>query len=97
MSTGLPTRWIHAAMAGPSVQGRAQAQAWLKTAGFAPITLQISTLTRLGGRVTRANIAFDDHPNERRFASKIDTITVDALVNFLQHREPASERLEIKL
>lgn len=88
---------LAAAMAGPSVQGRAQAQAWLKTAGFAPITLQISTLTRLGGRVTRANIAFDDHPNERRFANKIDTVTVDALVNFLQQREPASKRLEIKL
>lgn len=31
-----------------------------------------------------ANVAFDDHPNERRFAGCIDTITVDSVFAFLR-------------
>ena len=89
---------LAAAMAQPAtLTQRADTHAWLRGAGFVPQTLEISTLTRLGGRVTRANIAFDDHPNARRFANQIDTVTVDALARFLVQREPATKRLEVKL
>jgi hypothetical protein len=33
--------------------------------------------------MTQANIAFDDHPNERRFTSHIDTVTVDSMFAWL--------------
>jgi hypothetical protein len=36
-----------------------------------------SALQRLGARVTGANIALDDHPNEKRFSDRIETVTVD--------------------
>lgn len=73
-----------AAVAAPQVRSRADAQAWLKAQGYQPTDLRLSTLTRLGGRLTRANIAFDDHPPERRFTSHIDTVTVDSMFAWLQ-------------
>lgn len=66
----------------PSVVSREQAQAWLKLRRYEPTTLRIGPLTRLGGRMTAANIAFDDHPNERRFADRIDTVTVDSVFDW---------------
>lgn len=63
---------------------RERAQAWLKFKGYEPTELRISTLTRLGARITAANISFDDHPNEKRYASRIETVTVDSVFTWLQ-------------
>jgi hypothetical protein len=72
-----------AAAAAPGIVSRRAAQDWLRAQGYVPTDLRLSTLTRLGGRLTRANIAFDDHPSERRFASHIDTVTVDSMFDWL--------------
>jgi hypothetical protein len=63
----------------PAVASRAQAQAWLQFKGYEPSVLRIGALTRLGARVGTAHIAFDDHPNEKRFADRIETVTVDSV------------------
>lgn len=63
----------------PDVRSREQAQAWLKYKGYEPTTLKIDPLTRLGGRVSAANVAFDDHPNDKRFSDRIETVTVDSM------------------
>jgi hypothetical protein len=62
---------------------RERAQAWLKLQGYTPTTLHIGPMKRLGGRLTAANIAFDDHPNEKRFTDRIDTVTVDSVFAWL--------------
>ena len=67
----------------PDVRTREQAQAWLKLKDYQPTTLRIGALTRLGGRMTAANIAFDDHPNEKRFSDRIETVTVDSVFQWL--------------
>lgn len=67
----------------PSVVSRAQAQGWLQRADYRPTTLKIGALTRLGGRMTAANVAFDDHPNAKRFADRIETVTVDSVFEWL--------------
>ena len=72
-----------AGVAGSSVLTRSDAQAWLRSQGYQPTDLHLSTLTRLGGRMTQANIAFDDHPSARRFTSHIDTVTVDSMFAWL--------------
>ncbi len=72
------------------VHNRQQAQAWLQLQGYQPSDLRIGTLTRLGGRMTRANIAFDDHPGEKRFAGHIETATVDSALRFMQHSQLAA-------
>lgn len=75
---------LAAAMEPDTVRTREQAQAWLRFKGYAPSVLKIGPLTRLGARVSAANIAFDDHPNEKRFADRIETITVDSALAWLQ-------------
>ena len=62
---------------------RERAQAWLKFKGYEPTTLKISAFKRLGARVTAANVAFDDHPNEKRFSDRIETVTVDSVFAWL--------------
>ena len=73
------------------ITNRTQAQAWLKLAGYEPSEMRITAGKRLGARMFKANVAFDDHPNELRFADRIQTVTVDSLVNFLEKR-PAKWR-----
>lgn len=67
----------------PDVHDRRQAQAWLQLKGYRPTTLRLGPLTRLGARATTAHIAFDDHPAERRFTDRIDTVTVDSVFEWL--------------
>ena len=59
--------------------------------GYQPTELHLSMLTRLGARMTMANVAFDDHPNELRFSSRIRTVTVDSVFAWLQRSGLARE------
>ena len=72
---------------------REQAQAWLKLASYQPETLHIPTLTRLGARMFKANVSFDDHPMDRRMSGLIDTVTVESITKFLQSRETTLEKI----
>ena len=69
--------------AGQPLLREGDAQAWLRNRGYQPTDLHLSAMTRLGGRMTQANIAFDDHPSARRFSSHIDTVTVDSMFAWL--------------
>ena len=62
---------------------RRQAQAWLQLHDYQPTTLHLGAMTRLGARMTRANVAFDDHPNEKRFSDRIETVTADSVLVWL--------------
>lgn len=75
------------------IETRGQAQAWLKAAAYQPDTLQISAATRLGARMFRANVSFDDHPFDRRMAGQIDTVTVESIVRFMMAKDPKTEKL----
>lgn len=67
----------------PAASTRERAQAWLKLQGYLPTTLRISPFKRLGARVGTANVAFDDHPNDKRFSDRIETVTVDSVFAWL--------------
>jgi hypothetical protein len=69
------------------VDQRGKAQAWLKLAGYRPITVHVPASTRLGARLFRANVSFDDHPFGRRMAGQIDTVTVDSVLQFVRQRD----------
>ncbi|CAN5708872.1 DUF2145 domain-containing protein [soil metagenome] len=76
-----------------NISQRTQAQAWLKLADYQAETLHIPTLTRLGARMFRANVSFDDHPMDRRMAGLIDTVTVESISRFLQTRDPKIRKI----
>jgi hypothetical protein len=62
---------------------RERAQAWLRFKAYEPTVLRISPLVRLGARMTAANVAFDDHPNDKRYSDRIETVTVDSVFEWL--------------
>jgi hypothetical protein len=68
----------------PAAATRPRAQAWLQLRGYEPTTLRLGAFTRLGARITAANVAFDDHPNAKRFSDRIETVTVDSVFAWLQ-------------
>lgn len=67
----------------PGNTTRPRAQAWLQAQGYRPSVMHLDTFTRLGARLTRANIEFDDHPTGDRFAGRIATETVDSIFDWL--------------
>ena len=81
---------LAAAMEPASVRTRTQAQGWLQRQGYVPTTLKIGAVQRLGARVGSAHIAFDDHPPNQRFASKIDTVTADSVLVWMQRAQWAA-------
>ncbi len=75
----------------PAIATRDRAQAWLQFKGYEPTVLRLGAFTRLGARATAANIAFDDHPNDKRFSDRIETVTVDSVFDWLQRAGLAGE------
>ena len=84
------TETLAAAMNPSQIQNRVQAQSWLQSKGYEPSSLIIRALSRLGGRATAANIAVDDHPNDKRYASRIETVTVDSVTQWLERSQMAA-------
>lgn len=74
----------------PANTSRSLAQAWLRNQGYRPSVMHIDTFTRLGARLTRANVEFDDHPTGDRFAGHIATATVDSIFDWLSRTQRGS-------
>jgi hypothetical protein len=86
-----------AAAVSPDIASRGQAQAWLRSQGYEPTSLRLGALTRLGARVTAANVAFDDHPPEKRFSDRIETVTVDSVFAWLERSGLGSQPVSLRL
>ncbi len=83
-------QWVLETYAGamnPTLLNRAQAQGWLKSNAYQAETLTISAMTRLGARLFKANIAFDDQVFEQRMSGKITTVSVESVWRFLQKND----------
>ena len=92
-------QWVLETLAGAMLgdgTSRAQTQEWLKSERYVPATLRLDAMTRLGARLTRANVAFDDHPNEKRFAGRIETVTVDSAFAWLKRSGFGSEPIVVR-
>jgi hypothetical protein len=85
------------AMNNSTQANRSTNQQWLKQAGYTPSMLRIPTLQRLAGRMFKANVAFDDHPNNDRYAGKIEVATVDSVANFIKQCDTKSTAVDLKL
>jgi hypothetical protein len=85
------------AMRNADQTNRAQSQTWLKQNGYKPSMLHIMALQRLAGRMFKANVAFDDHPNGDRYAGKIAVVSVDSVAEFMQQRDAKSSSQTLSL
>lgn len=77
------------------ISSREQAQMWLKLNGYQPSEMNIGPMTRLGGRMFKANVAFDDHPNELRYKDRIQTVSVDSIIHFFDERNEGWKIIEL--
>jgi hypothetical protein len=69
---------------GSGITTRSQAQAWLQLRDYRPAVLHLGAMERLGARITTAHIAFDDHPDIKRFSGRIETVSVDSAFAWLK-------------
>jgi len=83
-----------AAASDPRASSRGRAQGWLRLREYRPATLHIDAVTRLGARISQANVAFDDHPFARRMAGQIDTVSADSVFDWLE-RSRLGQKLEV--
>jgi hypothetical protein len=74
----------------PDVESRKSAQAWLRLRHYTPTVLKIGALKRLGARITRANVAFDDQPVNARAANRVETVTADSVFVWMRDSESSS-------
>jgi len=65
------------------ILSREAAQGRLKDLGYEPSVIELGMFTRLGGRMFKANIAFDDHPPELRWSGKITINAGDDVLRFV--------------
>jgi hypothetical protein len=80
-------QWVAETLASAMIAdgaSRGHAQAWLSLRDYRPAVLTIGPLTRLGARVGAANVAFDDHPDAKRFSDRIETVTVESVFSWLE-------------
>ncbi|MET0964031.1 MAG: DUF2145 domain-containing protein [Noviherbaspirillum sp.] len=93
-------QWLLETMAAamlPPGAARGQAQAWLQAQGYAPDVLRLGALERLGGRMSSANIAFDDHPAGKRYSGHIETVTADSAFRWLEISGLAGRAVQVNL
>ena len=94
-------QWVLETLAAASapagaVETRTEAQSWLQRQGYRVPTVHIPAVARLGARMFRANVAFDDHPFDRRMAGQIDTVTTDAVVRFVRGTDAQARVLVVE-
>ena len=87
---------LAAALEPRTIRTRDQAQAWLQFKGYTPTTLQIGTFRRLGALAASAHISFDDHPQRQRLAGRIDTVTADSLLAWMQRTQLSSAPVSLQ-
>ncbi len=80
----------------PRAQTRSQAQAWLQLRNYQPTVLHLGPFTRLGGRLTKANVAFDDHPASKRFSDHIETVTVDSMFDWIRRADLGGDPVNVR-
>ena len=78
------------ALAESPIGDRSDAQAWLRRSGFRPSTLYVPPMERIGATLFRANVAFDDQPIDRRMAGKIDVVSTESVMDFVQRVDPGA-------
>jgi hypothetical protein len=88
---------LHGVDQGGIAVSRRTAQTYLRDLGYTPDMVPISPLKRLGASVTRANIAFFDHPVDERLSGRYSVVTVRSLLQFLEHRQSLRRRVRVAL
>lgn len=75
---------VATALGGSAVTNRVQAQNWLRHNGYVAAHLNIPAKTRQETKLYGIAISFDDQPQEQLAADRVDTVTVESIVSFVE-------------
>ncbi len=73
------------------VRSRAQAQAWLKRAGFVPNTIRIGPGERAGSRLFVANVRYGDHPDTAWQEQRYEIASGDSVLDFVARHDASAQ------
>ena len=89
---------LTAARVDPAQRGRAALQREYRRLGYAPQVITLSALERLGGRLFRANVAFDDQPFGDRMSNRIAFVSAESVLSFYRSAlDPEAAQLAVAL
>jgi hypothetical protein len=74
---------------------RARAQLWLRQAGYAPKPVEINSHSLMFAAGFVPLLHLDDHPEDDRFAMKLQISLPSTVETFVHEQLPGSERVEI--
>jgi len=74
---------------------RGRAQGWLREARYAPEPVDVASHALMFASVFVPYLHLDDHPQEDRFAMKLQVSLPSAVEGFVRQRLPASKRVEL--
>lgn len=78
---------------GENLRGRAQG--WLREARYAPDPVDVASHALMFGSMFVPFLHLDDHPEEDRFAMKLQISLPSTVEAFVRERQPRSERVEL--
>ena len=79
------------------VSSRAEAQGWLRHAGYVPSEVSIAPLQRAGARMFAVNVRFDDHGSDEWASGRYRVVSVESLLRFLALRDSTAKRYVVVL
>lgn len=93
-------QWVLEALANilldaSATPSREKAQQWLREKDYRPSTIELGAIARFAAKTFKGNIAFDDHPRDRRGAGHIDVVTVDSVASFIATALPEFRKIEV--
>jgi len=89
---------VTAAHLDPQHRTRAAAQSEYRGLGYVPKTITLSAMERLGGRLFRANVAFDDQPFAERFSNRISFVSAESVLAFYRDAiDPGAVQVTVAL
>lgn len=87
-----------ASMAKPGlVDNRSGAQHWLRESGYTPSQIKISPIKRLGARLFRANVRFDDHDARENGNGRYQIVSVESIIGFVIRMDGGARQFVVAL
>jgi hypothetical protein len=71
-----------------TVASRAQAQQWLRLSGYTGSTIRITPLQRVGARLFRVNVRFDDHDAHAAQSGRYPVVSVESVLRLVAALDP---------
>ena len=79
-----------------SIASRSEAQAWLRDQAYAPSEITITLGERLGARLFRANVSFDDHAMDSLKTNRFPIVSAESIAGFILAKDRGARQMVLE-